>query len=305
MKILSIKSAKQTIYFGTDFLPAVDFLSRTMMPGIFIPCCQVKAVKNYMPSPKKVLISFVQSPNSKIKISENGERVVIFDDWSKSVPTYILSLISSLFQKQYLKHDLFSIHSSAVFGNTTNFIFIGKAGSGKTTTAIELVSRHQYKFLSNNRTVISADGLNIEAGTQSITVRNESIGSLDSFTEPHIENIYGRKVIRFRSKYLGNYRNNKKNIFIKLQLNPAVSEFKKMEFDESMIFLYPNLLDIYDREVLLFNWSVPAPISPLTIKDKKKALDLAHKIYNESVIYHLSGSLDFICEQITNLDSNE
>jgi len=138
----------------------------------------------------------------------------------------------------------------------------------------------------------------------SITIREGLISGLSSFIEPNTESVYGRKIIRFHRDHLGEFNNGLNTVFIKLQLNPAVSEFKQMEYDESMIFLYPHLLDISDREVLLFNWTIPSPLSSLSLDDKNKALQLAKKIYQQTRVYHLSGSLDFVCNTIVNLDQN-
>lgn len=304
MKTVLINSAGQKIYFGSDFEPAVDFFLNSSIPSIFIPGFSTEIFDKTEPSKEDIVITFVQSPDSKINIDPSEKRITIQDNWQEIIPTYILSFIYTLQQRLYISNSLFSLHSSAVAGTNKNFVIIGKAGSGKTTTALELVTKYNLKYLSNNKTVISSDNLNIEAGTKSITVRESMQNDLSKFIEPKVDSVYGRKVIKFNSKYLGEFNNGLKTIFIKLQLNPAVGEFRQMEYDESMIFLYPQLLDISDREILLFNWTTPLPLTPLSLAEKNKALNLAQKIHQRSAVYHLSGSLDFVCQTIVSLDNN-
>ena len=83
-----------------------------------------------------------------------------YDELKEGVPDDIAFILQKLFDAAYQRKGLLTFHSSAISVNNNGVLFIGAAGSGKTTLALTAEFANSGKFISNNRTVIKF-GVNV------------------------------------------------------------------------------------------------------------------------------------------------
>lgn len=241
----------------------------------------------------------------KLKTNKKGTRYILWDDWEKECPNYFFTFLGCLFEKLLRQDGKFLIHSSAVQSTNNNFIFIGQAGAGKTSLMLELVLKRGFKFIANNKTIISQlknGNSRIDGGTKGISIRPHMFDAYNwkKITNNSVELKYGRKIFLINKKMIAAKRNIKPVIIVFLALNSGEKIFKRLTNDEAFIKLYPALLNLTDREVVLFNWTLPAPIDYGGHIEKTLAQKAVHQIISQGNTFLMIGSLDYMSKCIAN-----
>lgn len=86
----------------------------------------------------------------------------------------IIVLISSLLEYLFVKKGFISIHSSVVYKNSTGVALVGKPKVGKTSLAIRLCKKHDFKYACNERSVVD-ESSNVVSGVRKIELKKRFI----------------------------------------------------------------------------------------------------------------------------------
>lgn len=303
-KIL-FQSLGKSILLKSNSIKAKKHIHSNIVPNIFVQDLDIKVIETITFEPD-IEIKHMQSEENEIYIDFDKRKYLILDDWKEKVPTSFFSFIQFLFTSLLLNQSTYTLHASAVQGKSYNFIFTGGAGSGKTSTMLELVTKHNYSFISNNKVSVSVNNkiLKVVGGTKGITIReSDNFDKYRKVANANFQKIYaGRTAFMFKDKLSANLNVSKKICIFSLKINTGVEEFRKLSEEESVIYLYPVFIESVDREVLLFNWSEPVPFPYDEYVIKKKALKDLRDTLPSIEVYHLSGSMDFITKKVNELD---
>lgn len=145
-------------------------------------------------------------------INENVVKYMEYDKISNVATLYapkdsirfpdLIYIILPMFSKVLEQDSKYLIHSSAIkYDDNHSFVLVGDANAGKTSLAYELISKHGYKLVSNDHSIVGLeDGFfKLYGGTKEIQMRlgaikmyfpelYEKIGIDDS-------NIWQRKIV--------------------------------------------------------------------------------------------------------------
>ncbi len=96
---------------------------------------------------------------------------------NKMTPSNILYIGYQLLEREFGKRGLCTCHSSCVAKDGVATLFIGEAGAGKTSVAINLCINDGYSFVSNDCSLIGLedDKLKVFGGTKFIRLRYDSV----------------------------------------------------------------------------------------------------------------------------------
>lgn len=171
MEKIYVESADTGIIYESD-LPLYDYFKDNgaflEFPGLYISKDLVNNRTDYH-------LIYHNSKNPRLKcegcnmeiyypIEEINELSIIY-------PGYIL------LENARLQNRAVTCHSACVEKDGKAILLLGKTGSGKTTTAINLCLNYGYNIVANDRTVLRDNGNVLEAidGTKFIFLRYESI----------------------------------------------------------------------------------------------------------------------------------
>lgn len=305
MNQVLIKSLNKTILLSTDSDSVVNYLKSNIIPHIFIQGYSVE--EEVVVRKADIELIHYTSDRSEIYVNFNKNKYVVYDNWEDNIPTYVLSFLQLCFNSLLLNDSIYTLHGSSVQGKKNDFVFTGKAGAGKTSVMLELVKNKGYKFISNNKVSlqICEDNAYIVSGTKGITIRDTD--NFENYKNLVLNNF--QKVYANRTAFIFN-NSNSANLGLKnpitifsLKINTGVKEFKQLTYEEAMIYLYPIFIESVDREVVLFNFkqTVPLPYEEYLVKEK--ALEDLKLALKKIKVYHLSGSMEFILDNVKELDN--
>lgn len=115
------------------------------------------------------------SKTSKFKLAANevtydNYKLFLYDEIDNAVAIYgnyayvfmseesevaVIELIRDIVSKDQVNRGKVYLHASAVEKNDVAYIICGNGGAGKTTTLLELVNKHNYRFMSGDKVVFS------------------------------------------------------------------------------------------------------------------------------------------------------
>ena len=114
--------------------------------------------------------------DKKIKYYDNG--IEIFFPKENLNAESLVYPASVLIEKRRHEQSCVTFHSACISKNNNAVLLLGKTGSGKTTTAINLCRNYNFKLVSNDRTILKLDknsDLSAIDGTKFLFLRKESI----------------------------------------------------------------------------------------------------------------------------------
>lgn len=308
MKQLLLKSLNERVVIETDNNDVVNFFKKDMLPYIFIPGYSTKIINKKAKPNFRFIFLESNIKNRHIIVDPNGDSCRVYDAWTNEVPTYILSLLQLKLSTLLAKKSILTLHSASVQSENANFVFIGHAGAGKTTVMLDLISKLQYKYIANNKTLVSISNKSTKILGGSAAVSLRDVDLFPQFKKMAAKTRitpYGRVAFTFKSQHLATVGDGRRTFFIILQINSGVSEFHEMTLDEARIQLYPFFLDLIDREIALFAYKEPVPSQfEINSELKKKILSQMNIFLTENKLYHLSGSLEFIRNKIIFLNNS-
>lgn len=307
MHNILVRSLSKRILLETQSDNAKEYFQSSIVPNIFVQDFKIEIIEDKNIN-ADLVIKHIHSEEREIFIDFSKKKYLFLDNWEEKTPTYVLSFLQFAFTSLLLQDSIYTLHASSVQGKNFNFIFTGRAGSGKTSTMLELVSKYNYSFISNNKVsiLIDSDKVNVTGGAKGITIRdNDTFEKYKNIASPNFQKVYsGRTAFVFNNDRLADLTQQRKLCIFSLKINTGVEEFYKMTDEDSIIHLYPIFIESVDREVLLFNWSEPVPLPYDEYLIKKTALGDLRAILPQIDVYHLSGSMEFILNKVNELDNN-
>jgi len=171
MEKIYVESADTGIIYESD-LPLYDYFkdkgALLEFPGLCISKDLINNNSDYH-------LIYKNSNNQQLKCEGNNMEIYYpiekINKLSLIYPGYIL------LESARLQNRAVTCHSACVEKDGKAILLLGKTGSGKTTTAINLCLNYGYNIISNDRTILRNNGSELEAidGTKFIFLRYESI----------------------------------------------------------------------------------------------------------------------------------
>lgn len=184
MEQIYVESANTGIIYESD-LPLYDYFKDKgyffEFPGLYISKDLINNNSNYH-------LIYKNSKNQQLKCEGNNMEIYYpiekLNELSIIYPGYIL------LENARLQNRAVTCHSACIEKDGKAILLLGKTGSGKTTTAINLCLNYGYNMVANDRTVLrdTGDVLEVIDGTKFVFLRYESIkrnlpNLLDLFTD--------------------------------------------------------------------------------------------------------------------------
>ena len=147
------------------------------------------------------LLEYRNSSYDKIKIICDDNSIKVRYPAEMLTDSNIAYIARYLLEKQYAINSLCTCHSSCVEKDGKAILFLGGAGSGKTSIALNMCIKHGFKLISNDQTLIGIvdNKLSALGGTKNLSLRytsvKENIPSLAYlFNDANVEG-WGDKIV--------------------------------------------------------------------------------------------------------------
>lgn len=243
-------------------------------------------------------------------IEERGSTIHFYDALNAGVPDDITFILQKLFDHAYQRKGLLTFHSSAISVNNNGVLFIGAAGSGKTTIALTAEFLNAGKFISNNRTVIQLDnsqnGLpTILAGTDRISLRAQSLRSFhEKFDVPIPFDVDVKSTSYDPNIYLSleklgltsSFSQTKLSRVCLVQLSQGFEERIDLNSTVSIVRLYENASRAAWGNALVFDGKLLSPVNE-TSDQAQSRLDGINAMAQHVNVVSLKGSPEFILKE--------
>ena len=171
MEKIYVESANTGIIYESD-LPLYDYFKNN---GNFLEFPGLCVSKDFISNNSDYHLIYKNSTNQQLKYEGNNIEIYYpieeINELSIIYPGYIL------LENARLQNRAVTCHSACVEKDGKAILLLGKTGSGKTTTAVNLCLNYGYNIVANDRSVIrdSGDFLEVIDGTKFIFLRYESI----------------------------------------------------------------------------------------------------------------------------------
>jgi len=140
-----------------------------MLLGAYLPGHKILAED---PREPDILVEHHQSDDNRL--FQQGDNAVIYQTWGKKLPLDIYHILYTATRAKLIEVGLYPLHAACVEDeNGDQILLVGHTGSGKSSTALELVNQGM-KMVSGNKTVVKFDEkgeMRTIAGTPTMTIR--------------------------------------------------------------------------------------------------------------------------------------
>ena len=236
------------------------------------------------------------------KLLSEGNRLTVCDAWRNQFSFDIYHLLYSAARVKFLEKGLFSVHSSCVEDEKGHTSIVGHSGSGKTTTALDLVQNHGKKMSSGNKTLIAFDEkatMRVMAGTPTMTIRQSDRERYASVIDRRIT-YYDRMAFELNPKQCTSSFGGPLRTIVLVRLHDGLSDTKKMSPTSALHALYPYFLDTEEANTVVcggygvFTGTPPEGVPQQLALSLKKALEHVE-------VYSVAGPLSFVSQTISTL----
>jgi hypothetical protein len=140
----------------------------------------------------------------------------------------------------------------------------------------------------------------VAGATNVLSIRSESPTKLKKIKPLNSEEFCNRKVYDLPRKYFSKNKKFEKIYIISTRINSGVEEFYRMDTNDVLPIFYPMALDLVNREIIMFDGNLLVTDN-VDLKTKRRIFKIVKKYINISLIYHASGGLDYICQEINRI----
>ena len=284
-------SAQVTSNLDLDFGPENNMLLQAYVPG-------ANSVPDQIDEPD---IQIIHQESEERKLVHEGINITIYDQWRGKISFDIYHLLYSASRVKLLEKNMYPVHSSCVESNGGHLLIIGHSGSGKTTTALELVKNDDAKFSSGNKTVVAFDGASMRmiAGTPTVTIRQSDLAKYDSIIANCIP-YYNRLAFHLNlEKYTQLFRGEIRAVVL-LRLHDGLNDFTTLNPSSALHTLYPYFLDTVNADTIVCNGNGVFVGTPPIGSQERLVKRLQHSLQYIPV-YSVTGPMSFVTNVISKL----
>lgn len=272
----------------------VDKASR-MLARAYTPGLEVKSDTVEKPD---IRIDHRESDDKRME--RDDSHVKLYDQWGNEIKFDVYHLIASATRVKLLEKGLYPVHSSCV-GKNDHVLIVGHSGSGKTTTALDLVQRHNMTMVSGNKTLVSMDSgaMKVVAGTPTITIRQSDRDRYASVIGESVS-YFDRLAFELQEQqYTAPFGGNIRAIAV-IRLHDGLNDFKQYSPGSALHTLHPYLLDTVNANTIvcdghgIFVGNPPEGTPERLTKELREAL-------GKIPVYSIAGPLSFVADKIAKL----
>jgi len=165
---LYLQSCDKTIKLETNSTKLEKFFISDPFPYAIIP--------NFKVGKTDVNSNFtlIYNDDNKRKIKKRNKIIEISGKYHTDIPEpqfVFLALIC--FEKIFQENEIYSLHAAAIEKNDNCTLLVGDTFSGKTSVVLECCLNHDFKYISDERTVIrfKDNKVSIEGGNELLSAR--------------------------------------------------------------------------------------------------------------------------------------
>lgn len=304
-----LHSNEVTIEIQSD-LPAFDSAADELLASAFIPGAEISREQHESEVSRLVRIEYSDLPS----ITENEENdLIVADDWSDRMPLHMVHLLYSLVQREHLARDNYTLHSSCVVKNDVGYLFIGHSGSGKTTSALEMVRKFDFRWYSGNKTLVEfaeGDGistneeerlaLNAVAGTRPVTLEAVNTTGESLFQDRTAVPFVDRKLMLLKDEHEYRAASVKIGALILPRVNDGAMNIKELSPSAAAISLFPYFYDYFNMDIHMPSgemYNAGFMDSSHRNSLKERLIDICAKV----PVIQVSGSFDFMTDRVREL----
>lgn len=183
----------------------------------------------------------------------NNSDYVLKDNWEGNVSFDLYHLAYSIARDLFLKNANYTIHSSCVENNGL-ILIVGHSGTGKTTSALNLIEKYNAKWASGNKTLLTFtedNKLRFLAGTETATIKQSDVGNYKKLMGVQL-NYFDRVAFNISEDF--HYRITAKSYIKSIALIGQLQnaqEFKEFTSLSALHALYPYFLDSVNADTVL------------------------------------------------------
>lgn len=247
-------------------------------------------------------LNHIDSPDFSFSDAKN--RIIWQEKWRGKLSPDFVHLFYGVARRAWLEKGIFSIHSACVGTDEKGYILLaGRAGSGKTSTALTSARKLNLRIISGDATLIkptSDQKLKILGGTKVLTIRSK-----DKFRWPEFENQFDslgdRLVLKLPANQIGT---SSKIMHVKaivlIQLNDGHNSVKELTPVNAAHTSYPYFMD-FERSDVLLDQGNTLFNGDINDTQKKKVVRLLAAAIRQTPAYELSGSMDFVISNLKDI----
>ena len=143
-----------------------------------IPITKIEIIEENLIENQKDTVYVIEDNNKHLEYNKENNNAFLYINEEKLNFPDLMYVILTMFSNKLQQKDKYLIHSSALKNqDNKSVILVGNANAGKTSLAYELISKHNFKLISNDHTVIGIenDQPKIYTGTKEIQMRAGAI----------------------------------------------------------------------------------------------------------------------------------
>lgn len=236
------------------------------------------------------------------KLVRGSQTTTIFDAWNGQVPFDIYHILYGLTRLELLKKGLYPVHSVCVRGKSGNVLIVGHSGSGKSTTALELVQSAGMTMVSGNKTVIKFSEehrMQVVAGTPTMTIRESDRKRYSTVIGENVS-YYNRLAFELKPEQYTTPTNEDLVAVVVVLLNDGIQDCSRVSPDSAAHKLYPYYLDAVNADTLVCGNTAVLDGTPTHEAKVRLATGLG-KALQHTPVYSVVGSLAYVSRTISNL----
>lgn len=171
MESIYVSSAGTGIIYNSD-IPLYDFFEKN---GDFLEFPGLRISRNLLKNKSEYSLNYHDSTEKRLFCTDNSINIFFpkndVNEYSIIYPGYII------LEKARINEQSVSCHSACIERDGKGILLLGKTGSGKTTTAINLCRNYGYNLVANDITILKDNNGVLQAldGTKFLFLRYESI----------------------------------------------------------------------------------------------------------------------------------
>jgi hypothetical protein len=247
-------------------------------------------------------ISIHHQESELASLTYSGTNMLLRDVWNGAISQDLYHLLYSATRVQLLESGLYSVHAACA-GDDEQVLIVGHSGSGKTSTALELVRNHDWKLASGNKTVVTFDEQNriqVCAGTSTMTVRDTDGERYATPLGKEIHDYGGRIAFSLDESRFVNVSERPLKAIVVVRLHDGLRDTHQLSPLSALHELYPYFMDSVNADTLVARgkgvFRAPA------LEEASIALSNGLQVaVSEIPVLSIAGPLSYVTEKVTEI----